>query len=110
MKKLLVLLSVGVLALGIVGCNKPDNGESDSSGSVNSDQQSDVQQSSDQPDSGEQSSEPVESSDQVPPTEEGDQQQTGTVVNGHDYLEGWTEEMEAVKTAVTDAVGENYWP
>ena len=24
MKKLLVLLSVGVLALGIVGCNKPD--------------------------------------------------------------------------------------
>lgn len=110
MKKLLVLLSVGVLALGIVGCNKPGNGESDSSGSVNSDQQSDVQQSSDQPDSGEQSSEPVESSDQVPPTEEGDQQQTGTVVNGHDYLEGWTEEMEAVKTAVTDAVGENYWP
>ena len=40
----------------------------------------------------------MESSDQVPPTEEGDQQQTGTVVNGHDYLEGWTEEMEAVKT------------
>ena len=72
MKKLLVLLSVGVLALGIVGCNKPGNGESDSSGSVNSDQQSDVQQSSDQPDSGEQSSEPVESSDQVPPTEEGE--------------------------------------
>lgn len=106
MKKLLVLLSVGVLALGIVGCSKPGNGDSDSSGSVNSSQPSDAQQSSDQPDSGEQSSGPVESSDQV----EGDQQQTGTVVNGHDYLEGWTEEMQAVRTAVTDAVGENYWP
>lgn len=106
MKKLWVLLSVGVLAMGIIGCSNPGNGDSDASGSG---QQSSDQQSSEQPDSGQQSSEPSESSDEVMSTENGDQQ-TGTVVNGHDYLEGWTEEMQSIRTAVTDAMGEDYWP
>lgn len=30
--------------------------------------------------------------------------------NGHNYEEGWTEEMESLKTAILDAEGENYFP
>lgn len=41
----------------------------------------------------------------------GDQTQGSAAVgNGHNYEEGWTEELEGVKTAVLNAVGENYFP
>lgn len=94
MKKILVLLSVSVLALGMSGCR----GEDDNPGS-----QSSVQQSSE----GNQSAEGTE---ELQTSESNEEQETGTVVNGHDYADGWTEEMETVKAAVTDALGENYWP
>lgn len=94
MKKILVLLSVGVLVLGMAGCRSAnDNANGESSG----------QQSSE-------SSQPMESTEASQPSESGEEQETGTVVNGHDYATGWTDEMETVKTAVTDALGENYWP
>lgn len=32
------------------------------------------------------------------------------VIPEGEITEGWSEEMEAVKKAVTDALGENYWP
>lgn len=96
MKKLLVMMSVGLLVLGMTGCrNRADNTESQSS----------EQQSSEQ-----QSSQPSESSQEIQSSEAVGEQQTGTVVNGYDYTNGWTEEMTAVKTAVTDTLGENYWP
>lgn len=88
------MLSVGVLVLGMTGCR---------SGNDNADSQSSVQQSSE-------SSQLTESTEESQPSESGEEQETGTVVNGHDYANGWTEEMEAVKAAVTDALGENYWP
>ncbi len=41
----------------------------------------------------------------------GDTAQGGTLGdNGHDYEEGWTEEMEGIKAAVLEQVGENYFP
>lgn len=30
--------------------------------------------------------------------------------NGHNYEEGWTEEMEGIKTAILEQVGDNYFP
>ncbi len=35
---------------------------------------------------------------------------TSTTVNGHNYEEGWTEEMEGLKAAIKEAVGDNYFP
>lgn len=34
----------------------------------------------------------------------------GNASGGHDYAEGWTDEMETVKKAVVDLLGENYFP
>lgn len=94
MKKILVMLSVGAMMLGLTACRSGGNTESDS--------QSSVQQSSE-------SSQEVQSTEESQPESAGEQE-TGTVVNGHDYANGWTEEMEAVKTAITDTLGEAYWP
>lgn len=93
MKKLLVVLSVGAMVLGLAGCR---------GGNAAAESQSSVQQSSE-------GSQTAESTEETQPESAGEQE-TGTAVNGHDYAEGWTEEMEAVKTAVTDVLGENYWP
>lgn len=99
MKKLLVMMSVGVLVLGMTGCRGGNN---------NAENQSSEQISSEQ-----QSSESIPSSESLQESQSSEEnagQETGTVVNGYDYANGWTEEMTALKTAVTDALGENYWP
>lgn len=99
MKKLLVMMSVGLLVLSMTGCRGRNNNAENQS----SEQNSSVQQSSEST----QSSESLQESQSA---EAGGEQQTGTVVNGHDYTNGWTEEMTALRTAVTDVLGENYWP
>lgn len=94
MKKLLVLLSVGVLALGIVGCGNAAGQEDDRNQSQN--------QETDQP---ENTPTPIPTqSPEVSDTE------TGAGANDHDYSQGWTEEMNAIKTAITDELGDNYFP
>lgn len=41
----------------------------------------------------------------------GDQAQSGAGAdNGHNYEEGWTEEMEGIKTAIVNELGQNYFP
>ena len=92
MKKFLVWLCIGALTFGMVSCGNQETGENDG---------------------GSQTQEPAAPSDV--PTEEPDQDSQniptdGNAVSGHDYSEGWTEEMEAVKTAVTDLLGDNYFP
>lgn len=99
MKKLLVMMSVGLLVLSMTGCRNGNNNAENQ----NSEQISSAQQSSE-------SVQPSESMQDSQTAETGGEQQTGTIVNGYDYANGWTEEMTAVKTAVTDALGENYWP
>ncbi len=97
MKKLLVMMCVGLLTLGLVACGGEDNAQ----GSQSSEQQSSEQQSSE-------SSQPAETPEESQ-SGESEEAPLGTVVNGHDYLEGWTEEMNPIRTAVVEDQGENYW-
>ena len=92
MKRLLVLLCTGMLLVGMAGCGNEANGSDDNSSQM---------QGSVTPD-GAQSPESPAASDT--PTSGG-----GAALN-HNYEEGWTEEMEAVKAAVIDNLGEDYWP
>lgn len=86
MKKFLVWMSIGVLAFGMAGCGNK--------GTVDNTTPTD---------------EPAAPSDTSAP-EENPGQDVPAVGDGHDYAEGWTEEMEAVKKAVTDLLGEDYFP
>lgn len=96
MKKLSVMICMILLMTCMAGCGDGDFGNSGSP---------DGQQSSGAAGNGQQSSEPAGDQSQ------GDEDQdAGTVANGHDYANGWTEEMAAIRTAVTDALGEDYWP
>lgn len=92
MKKLLVWLSVGVLVLGVAGCGNTEDGNSSSDGNV-------VENSAspDPTQAPEATEEPADA-----PNEGG---QGGDVSDS-----GWSAEMEAVKTAVVDLVGDNYIP
>ena len=91
MKRFLVWLCIGALTFGMVGCG--------GQGAEN--------------DGDSQTQEPTVPSDtptEKPVQDSLDAPTDGNVVGGHDYSEGWTEEMEAVKTAVTDLLGDNYFP
>lgn len=89
MKKRTTLLCVLALGLSLSACGSKNgadaSGEQTSSGQT---QESSMQQSSQQP-SSESSSEP-----------------SGTM----EEETGWSKEMEKVKAAITEALGENYWP
>lgn len=37
-------------------------------------------------------------------------QGSGAESSGHNYEDGWTEEMEGIKTAVVETIGDNYFP
>lgn len=92
MKKLLVLLCTGILLVGIAGCGNTESVDGDGSSQV---QGSDVPEVSQTPET------PVISD--VPSG-------GSSTAADHNYEEGWTEEMEAVKKVVTDYLGEDYWP
>ena len=89
MKKLLVWMSIGVLAFGMAGCG----------GKGADDNKAPTEESAAPTDTPAPEEEPTQEPQDVP------------VAGGdHDYAEGWTEEMDAVKKAVTDLLGENYFP
>lgn len=92
MRKLFVLLCTGVLLVGIAGCGNTESGGEDGSSQV---QESDAPEASKTPEMPAISDVPAGGS---------------STAADHNYEEGWTEEMEAVKTAVTDYLGEDYWP
>lgn len=96
MKKILVYLSIGVLAMGMTACANRDNGDSESTQPSTEIQ---TQESTGAEDAG---------------NTEADNAGTDTgadgAAGGTDVTEGWSEEMETIKTAVVDALGENYWP
>lgn len=97
MKKLLMLLCMGVLLVGIAGCGNTESGDGDDSSQV---------QGSDAPEISQTPETPVISD--VPAIS--DVPTGGSAATDHNYEEGWTEEMEAVKTAVIAYLGEDYWP
>lgn len=92
MKKLLVLMSVGLLTLGIAGCGGP----ADENGSQSPDGNSSRPGTEASGSSGEGSTQ--ESSSNSGPAEDGDR------------ADGWTDEMQGAKDAVLEVLGENYWP
>jgi len=100
-KSLFMLLCIGGLMFALAGCGgKADEkaeGSSQESGAQESTET--VESSSEAPESGQ---EPEQSSEPQAP-------ESGAA-GGHDYTAGWTEEMSAVRDAVADALGEEYWP
>ncbi|MFG6357095.1 MAG: DUF4358 domain-containing protein [Acetatifactor sp.] len=98
MKKLAVLFLAGALLLSLVGCgNRNDgNGESQMGGGS----QETVTDTASEPDS-ESQTQPEESSQPEP---EGSSQ---TPEEGQD---GISEDMSAIRQAVVDVLGDNYWP
>ena len=91
MKKAVLLLCTCALVMGMTACSKSDNEEN------NPTTESSLVSSSPAA-----TEEPVATS--VPTQEpEGD----GA---GEALASGWSEEMQGIKTAITDSLGENYWP
>lgn len=88
MKKLTILFLTAVLSLNMVGCGR-SNGEN---GGTSAESSQETSAAESQPESEVQSSQP----DQQPETDEGQ--------------ENISEEMSAIRQAVVDVMGENYWP
>lgn len=98
MKKMSLFLCTGLMIVSLAGCGNNDNQES--SGVQQSTPQSSQQESI--PQSSQQGSEENYNQDQA--------EETGTVANGYDYADGWTEEMNGILTEVKEYMGENYRP
>lgn len=92
-KKILVWLSVGMLALGAAGCGRQGT---ENGGSVS--QTEEPAAPADTPAS---TADPTQEPQNVPGVSD---------AGGSNYAEGWSDEMEAMKTAVTDLLGDNYFP
>ena len=108
MKKFGVLLCTGMMILSLSACGGK-NGDADSSSASSSAQGSQTQddQASGSQSQGDQASGSQTQGDQTQSSQpQGDQVQGG----GHNYEEGWTEEMEGVKTAIVNELGGNYFP
>lgn len=90
MKKLLVLLTVGVLAFGMTACGRGDDNTTPSTEENSTTQTEEAQTPA------------TDDMQETPATEE--------VTDGMDVASGWSEEMNAIKQAVVDVLGENYWP
>lgn len=94
MKKLLVLLTLGTLAVGMTACGKKDENETPST------EQTVETQTQEQTPATETMQETTE---EAPPA-------TEEATDGMDAATGWSEEMTAIRQAVVDTMGENYWP
>lgn len=88
MKKITVLLCAGGLLLSLAACGNKDDGLAES-----------TQQSTTS------TAESTESQ-----TQTASEQETVTAEPDMDTAEGWSEEMTAVRDAIVEALGENYWP
>lgn len=83
----------------VVGCGRNEE---------NAESQGSTQQGTAESGSG--SSAPQESSAESEAQPSEGTEYSGTVANGYDYANGWTEEMESIRAAVTEELGEDYWP
>ena len=97
MKKLVAYLCVGVMMFSLTACGGGDDKE-------NAQSTEQTQTVENQPAATEESPAQTEATEETSATEEG--------ANGNymDVSNGWSEEMNAIKTAVADALGESYWP
>lgn len=94
MKKKTVYLCAALLALSLASCGRKTDNEGSSQETEQTESTGSLADSS-----SEETGAP------------GDGGQTEGAENGsQDYEEGWSEEMEGLKTAVVESLGENYWP
>lgn len=99
MKKIAVLLSMGMLMFTLSACGNDDNkGQGE-------EQSSEVQSS-------EQTGEAVggDTMDNGNAQEESQATDNGTDSEGMNTTGNWSEDMQVVKQALVDTLGENYWP
>ena len=92
MKKLFLLLTVGILAVGMTSCGREDN---------NTNQTTEIQPPVTEGTSAAESGQAT-----VEETASTNEEESA----GMDVSAGWSEEMTAIRQAVVDALGENYWP
>lgn len=108
MKKRVVLMCVGLLALSLAACGK--DGSQESSGQ-STEQTQDSGASDGESETG---SDTGAGEDGAQDNGEQDSaQDTGTAggdASGTGYEEGWSQEMEGLKAAVVEQLGEDYWP
>lgn len=89
MKKLVAMLTVGVMTLNLVACGGNDEATQESTQATETQVESTV------------ATESVEATTEA---------STEAAEGGDIALEGWSEEMQGIKDAVVAALGENYWP
>lgn len=96
MKKLSLFAAMGLLVMSLAACGRGnENAETNESTQSTETQQTTEQQSTE-------SQETQESADNG-----------GQSTGSGEYMDisnGWSDEMTAVRTAIVDALGENYWP
>ena len=108
MKKLVLFLCTGALVMGLASCGGNGNegqGSSLADGSASESFSVESPAPENAGNIGQPASDP--SGENSP---EGSAESSGSAGDGHNYEEGWTEEMEAVRTAVVEAAGDNYFP
>ncbi|MBQ2803840.1 MAG: DUF4358 domain-containing protein [Lachnospiraceae bacterium] len=103
MKKLVVGMMTGIMVMSLVACG---GGEQDSTLESTSQSASEVVTESTQP-AGTEATEGTEATTGTDAAESG---ATGEDTTNDVANEGWSEEMAGIKTAVVEALGENYWP
>ncbi len=104
MKKMIAYFCTGIMIVSLAACGNGDKtGDGQNSASGSQTESGAVAGNQTGGGAGDQSG---SSSDA------GDTTQGGSAAgdSGHDYEEGWTEEMESIKTAVQDELGDNYFP
>jgi len=106
MKKTIAYLCTGVMIVSLAACGNGDktgDGQSGTAGSMTESGAAAGNQTGNSSAAGDRTEDNSGAGDQT-----GSGSATGD--NGHNYEEGWTEEMEGIKAAVVDAIGDNYFP
>lgn len=114
MKKFIVYLCTGIMIMSLAACGNGDkNGDSQSSASgsqTESGSQSGASGSQTGSGAGDQT---ADGTDGLPGNGSGAgdaAQDSSAAGDGHNYEEGWTEEMAGIKSAILEQVGDNYFP
>lgn len=97
MKKILVMLMVGMLSVGMTACGRGNDDQQGSGQSTESQSQGNTESSAQQ-------------SGQATMEDAGNDAASQEQGANTDTSVGWSQEMQAVKQAVVDTIGENYWP
>ena len=89
MKKLLIVLCLGMIVSGMAACGNKENGNEGQEGNVTSEVQNTADQST------------------VDQSAAADEQGQDNII---DVSEGWSQEMQQIRDEVAEGLGDNYWP